>query len=67
LASKNGHMDIVRLLLLDTRVNPGDRNNCTIRYASKNGHMDIVRLLFSDTRVFNSLSQQDIQTYQTQI
>ena len=60
-------MDIVRLLLSDPRVNPGDYNNETIRLASKNGHMDIVRLLFSDTRVFNSLSQQDIQTYQTQI
>jgi len=66
-ASQNGHLDIIQLLLSDPRVNPADNNNGAIRYASKNGHLDIVQLLLSDPRVLNSLSPQDIRTYQTQI
>ncbi|EPZ34672.1 hypothetical protein O9G_004840 [Rozella allomycis CSF55] len=36
-ASKNGHVEVVELLLEDSRVNPGARENYAIRLASENG------------------------------
>jgi ankyrin repeat protein len=42
--TKYGHFEIVKLLLLDSRVNPSDDNNCAIQYASWNGHVKIVEL-----------------------
>ena len=55
-ACKNGHLEIVRLLLADPRVNPADRNNVSIDFAIHYGHIDIVRLLLDDSRVASSLS-----------
>src|SRR5687768_15300647 len=46
-ACKNGHTDIVKMLLNDTRVD----HNYAIRVACYNGHIDIVKLLLADTRV----------------
>jgi ankyrin repeat protein len=50
-ACKFGYINIVKLLLLDDRVDPGANDNCAIRLASKNGHLEIVKLLLSDEQV----------------
>lgn len=50
-ACKNGHAEVVRLLLADGRVDPAARDNSAIRHASKNGHSEVVRLLLQDSRV----------------
>lgn len=51
LASKNGHTEIVELLLKDGRADPSAGNNFAIQFATKNGHTEIVRLLLDDNRV----------------
>ncbi len=63
LASENGHLDVVKLLLEDKRretkvspayayaVDPSDRGNGAIQRASENGHLDVVKLLLADKRV----------------
>ena len=50
LASKNGHSEIVKLLLADDRADPSARNNYALRWASQNGHSEIVILLVSHPR-----------------
>ena len=45
LASQNGHVETVKLLLEDNRVDPSANNNYSIKEASRNGHMEIVKLL----------------------
>ena len=49
LASKNGHIEIVKILLQDKRVDPTD--NWAIRIASQFGHIEIVKILLEDKRV----------------
>ena len=44
-ASHNGQLDIVRLLLEDSRVDPSVLQNLAIQLASENGHTEVVRLL----------------------
>ena len=50
-ASRNGHADVVRILLADPRVDPSANDNDAIRWASCNGHTEVVRLLLADPRV----------------
>lgn len=45
------HLEIIKMLLLDSRVNPVVNDNRAIIFASKNGHTDIVALLLSDSRI----------------
>jgi hypothetical protein len=45
LASANNHIDVVKLLLSDKRVNPGANDNESIKTAFKNGYLEIVKLL----------------------
>jgi hypothetical protein len=49
--SENGHVEIVKLLLKDSRVDPSNEDNYAIRWASENGHTEIVKLLLKDNRV----------------
>ena len=51
LASKHGHLEIVKLLLDDPRVDPSTSDNLAIRCASHNGHTEVVKLLLEDPRV----------------
>ena len=44
-ASRNGHTEIVRLLLADPRVDPSVKNSIAIKWAAQNGHTEVVRLL----------------------
>ncbi len=48
MASQNGHIEVVELLLKDPRVDPGADNNYAIRIAHQNGHSKIVKLLLGD-------------------
>lgn len=50
-ACREGKEELVRLLLLDPRVNPSDGGNSCIHFASAMGHLNIVRLLLADPRV----------------
>ncbi|KNC51642.1 Poly(Adp-ribose) glycohydrolase [Thecamonas trahens ATCC 50062] len=50
-AAEKGHIDIVRLLLADDRVDPSAKANYAITRASHYGHVDTVRLLLTDNRV----------------
>ena len=51
IASDDGQLEMVKILLKDPRVDPSDDNNNSIRRASKNGHLEIVKLLLQDPRV----------------
>ncbi|KAJ3282940.1 hypothetical protein HDU79_009540 [Rhizoclosmatium sp. JEL0117] len=42
-----GHIDVVRRLLGDPRVDAGGSNNCAIQLAARKGHAEIVELLLS--------------------
>ena len=53
LAARNGHTEIVQLLLGNDRVNPGARNDFAINYAAKNGHAEIVKLLLGHDRALD--------------
>ncbi len=48
---ESGHIEVVRLLLQDPRVNPAAGNNSAISGASKNGHVEVVKFLLQDPRV----------------
>ena len=50
-ASMNGHLEVVRVLLKDSRVDPSADNNQAIQFASENGHLEVVRELLKDSRV----------------
>jgi hypothetical protein len=47
LASRNGHLEIVKFLASLDSVNPGDQQNRSIISASRNGHLEIVKFLAS--------------------
>jgi ankyrin repeat protein len=67
LASGNGNLEIVKLLLKDKRVNPAARNNLAIQCASYNGYLEVVKLLLSDKRVRDSLDKKYLEEYEKQI
>jgi ankyrin repeat protein len=50
-ASRNGHLEIVKLLMNDSRVDPSGGCNIAIYDACSNGHTAVVSLLLSDKRV----------------
>ena len=50
-ATAYNQTEVVRLLLLDSRVNAADCNNHAIKLACENDYTEIVKLLLSDCRV----------------
>ena len=46
-----GYLEIVKLLMLDPKVNYSDMNNDTIKHARSMGNLKIVELLLTDPRV----------------
>ncbi|KAI9335495.1 ankyrin repeat-containing domain protein [Obelidium mucronatum] len=50
-ACRNGHVDVVKLLIGHPCVNPSSSQNTCTSYSSHFGHADIVKLLLSDPRV----------------
>src|SRR6185503_9095679 len=51
IASQKGHIDIVRLLLEDTRVDPSEFDNQALYNACSYHHLKVVKLLLTDPRV----------------
>jgi len=51
LASRNGHLEVVKLLLQDPRVDPSADDNYAIELAFRKGHLEVVKLLLQDPRV----------------
>ena len=49
-ASVRGHVNVVKVLLSDSRVDPSNNRNYAIRRASENGHTKVVRLLINNKR-----------------
>lgn len=50
-AAAEGHLDVVKLLAADVRVDRSASNNAALRVAAKNGHAAIVQFLLGDARV----------------
>ena len=61
-ASKNGDVELVKLLLADEKTNPADQNNLAFFWASKNGHLEVVRLLSADERVNPEVKNNKVST-----
>ncbi|KNC47162.1 ankyrin domain-containing protein [Thecamonas trahens ATCC 50062] len=55
-AAAAGHVDVIRLLLADARVDPSVRNDAALRRAMHNGHVAVVRELVADERVDAALA-----------
>lgn len=51
-AAEHGHDDVVKRLLIDSRVDPAIYANQAARIALKNGHHIVVSMLMDDMRVF---------------
>uniref|UniRef100_A0A6C0JVN8 Uncharacterized protein n=1 Tax=viral metagenome TaxID=1070528 RepID=A0A6C0JVN8_9ZZZZ len=56
IASQNGHVEIVRLLLEDPRVDPSEFDNRALQNACSYHHLKVVKLLLTDPRVNPSAS-----------
>ena len=50
-AKRDGHDDVVKLLLADKRVDPSAYDNLAIRKSSAYGQYEVVKLLLEDPRV----------------
>src|SRR3972149_203928 len=50
-ACKHNHIEIVKLLLQDSRVDPNDAHRSAFILASWNDHIEVVKLLLQDARV----------------
>ncbi len=48
---KNGHIEVVNILLEDSRVDPSAKDNYASRWASYYGHIEVVNRLLEDPRV----------------
>jgi ankyrin repeat protein len=51
MASRNGHYEIVKLLIHDLKIDPSIYDNYAICTASEHGHLKVVELLLNDERV----------------
>ena len=49
-ACRNGHIEIVKLLLQDERVDPSANENTPVRYAYMNNYPDVIKLLKAHPR-----------------
>jgi ankyrin repeat protein len=56
-ASKHGRIEIIKLLLIDPKINPTYLNNWSIIKAHNNYHLNVLQLLWQDTRVKNTLKK----------
>ena len=50
-ASRNGHTEVVKMLLKCDKVDASDHNNAAILWASHNGHTEIVKMLLKCDKV----------------
>jgi len=66
-AAKNGHVKVVKILLDDGRIDPTTQDNYALQWSSRYCHTDVVKLLLADSRVRNSLSDAQLQKYQSSL
>lgn len=59
LASQNGSVDMMKILLKDPRVDPSACENTAIIHASEKGNVEVVKLLLLDPRVNPSAGEND--------
>jgi hypothetical protein len=50
-AAGQGHVAIVRALMLDPRIEPSDEDDCGLSEACENGHLDVVKFLIDEGKV----------------
>lgn len=50
-ASQIGRIDIVKLMLNNTQIDPANNDNLPIQFAAVNGYFDLAKLLLKDKRV----------------
>jgi ankyrin repeat protein len=58
-ACTKGHVQILKLILADPRVDPSFSNNVALLLACKGGHVPIVQLLLQDDRIDPSLNRNE--------
>ena len=51
LVKSDSHPELIKLLLLDKRIDPTANDNAAIKLASKKGYFEIVKILLEDSRV----------------
>lgn len=66
MACKYGHIDIVKLLLKDKRINPSGMGNEAIWWASETDNKDILKLLLNDERIKHVLTKHNLEKYTRQ-
>ena len=62
-ASFYRHIEIIKLLLKDNRVNPCHQNNLAIRRAYKKNHTEVIKLLWNNKQIKNNLKNNDKEIY----
>ncbi len=64
-ACKNGHIEVVRVLLQDRRVDPSARNNLALALATDNGHSLVVQELLKHPKIGAKPTIQRSKSYMT--
>jgi ankyrin repeat protein len=59
IASEKGHLEIVKILLMNPNIDPSADDNLAIILASENGNTSVVKLLLTDKRVNPSACSDD--------
>jgi len=62
LACSEGHTEIVRLLLLDDKIDPSESKNNALSRAAYNGHSDIVKMIIDHPRTDLSIKKDYINS-----
>jgi len=62
-ASANGHLEIVKMLLKDDRVDPSDLDNFAVYKAAIYSENEITKLLLKDKRVLSNITLQHLKVY----
>jgi hypothetical protein len=59
-AAEKGHLQVVKVFLINGNVDPTFKKNKAIIYAAQKGHVGLMKLLLSDNRVLNSVNKKFI-------
>jgi len=63
IASRMGHLEIVRMLLECNTIDPGDLNNYSIHHAALGEHWEVIKLLVKDPRVNPRIVENSLSYY----
>jgi len=62
-ASKNGNLEILKIFIKKTNINPSLNFNESIKVAFEMNHFEVVYFLWQDKRVKDTLKKDDINLY----